>query len=357
MNLIARHIARRFFFWWLLCGLLLVGLFSLFDLAAQIDDLEAGYRLADALLYVALKVPGRFIETAPPAILLAGVATLGIMAEHQELLALQAAGIGTARIAWQIVKPALAVLLLLMLAGQFIAPPMEQRAWVIREQGRSQTGTFLPNTGFWVRRGRQFINLRPDRTGHAAGRAIEIYRFAGDGRLESLIQAPEVSLDNDNEWILHRARTRHFDGGNGGIIRASDPEIRIQPPLTGTETRIFNLPARTLSFSELHALIGRLRERRQYAGTFRTVFWQKLTQAPLALAMLALAFPFTLGRPRQMGLGWRIMVGAVTGVLGYFIHQVFVNLGLLWSWPAPLTAIVPIGVFLLAAPLLRPRRG
>jgi lipopolysaccharide export system permease protein len=355
MNLIARYIARRFLFWWLMCGLLLVGLFSLFDLAAQIDDLEAAYRLPDALLYVIMKVPGRFIETAPPAILLAGVTALGILTEHQELLALQAAGISPRRIFWQIVKPALAVLLILMLAGQYIAPPLEQRAWILRAAGRSQTGTFLPHTGFWLRQGRQFINIRPDSTGHPSRRAIVIYRFDADGRLESLIQAPEVTPNGDKHWLLHHARTTSFDGGNNEILRRTDTEIRIPRPLTGAESRIFNLPAQTLSFTQLHDLIGLLDARRQYAGICRMVFWQKITLPLLALAMLVLAFPFTLGRPRQVGLGWRIMVGTVTGVLGYFIDQVFINLGLLWSWPAPVTAFIPIGVFLLTAPLLRPR--
>jgi lipopolysaccharide export system permease protein len=349
MNIIARYIARRFLFWWLLCAASLVGLFSFFDLAAQIDDLEAGYQLADALTYVALKVPGCFIETAPPAILLAGVTTLGIFAEHRELLAIQAAGITSARIAWHILKPALAILLLLMLMGQFVAPPLEQRAWILRKQGRSQTGTFLPHAGFWTRQGRQFVNLRPG----TAAQAIEIYRFDAAGQLETLVQAPGFQPDDSDHWVLRRARITHFTKRE--MTRHTAAELRIPRLLSATETRELNLPAQTLSFTELSAVIKNLQKRQQYTGSYRVVWWQKLTLPLLSLSMLALAFPFTLGRPYQEGLGWRIMVGAIIGVLGYFIHQVFVNLGLLWSWPAPLTVLMPGVIFLLAVPLLRQR--
>jgi len=69
----------------------------------------------------------------------------------------------------------------------------------------------------------------------------------------------------------------------------------------------------------------------------------------LVLAMILLAIPFTFSIPRAPGLGSRLAVGVIVGLLTYIIYQIILNLGLLFSLNVPLTTLAPPLLLLLIA--------
>ena len=101
------------------------------------------YSLSDALLYVALTLPGRMIEMAPPSALLGSIIALGLLAKNLELVAIRACGISIQRIGLAVAKPAVLTLLALLLGAQFITPYLEQTAWTRRETALADIGDNL----------------------------------------------------------------------------------------------------------------------------------------------------------------------------------------------------------------------
>jgi lipopolysaccharide export system permease protein len=82
---------------------------------AQFKDIGTGrYHSVDAFRYVLLTTPQRWFDLLPVATLLGSVIGLGLLADHRELLAMQAAGLRPGRIC----LPVLVVgLMFMILAG------------------------------------------------------------------------------------------------------------------------------------------------------------------------------------------------------------------------------------------------
>ena len=74
--------------------------------------------------------------------------------------------------------------------------------------------------------------------------------------------------------------------------------------------------------------------------------WQKLGRPLLTLAMILFAVPFTFAQPRSPGLGGRLAIGAVVGLLIYVSNQIIANLGLLLAGNVMLTTLLPSGALL-----------
>src|SRR5512138_666451 len=134
MKTLDRYLGRAFLNSWLSVNLVLAGLFSFLELARQLDDVGKGhYSTANAMLYVALTLPGRMIEMTPPSALLGSIMALGLLNRNLELLAIWASGISIQRVGLSFMKPAVLTLSVLLLGVKFIIPYLEQTAWTLRE--------------------------------------------------------------------------------------------------------------------------------------------------------------------------------------------------------------------------------
>lgn len=82
---------------------------------------------------------------------------------------------------------------------------------------------------------------------------------------------------------------------------------------------------------------------------YTRALWEKLGQPILTLAMILLAVPFTFSTPRSPGMGSRLAVGVIVGLLTWISYQIMVNLGLLFALSAPVTALgLPVAFVLVA---------
>jgi lipopolysaccharide export system permease protein len=65
--------------------------------------------------------------------------------------------------------------------------------------------------------------------------------------------------------------------------------------------------------------------------------------------MLALALPFAYLKVRAGSIGIKVFGGIMLGMGFQLFNSLFSNVGLLGSWPAPITALVPPLLFLFLA--------
>jgi len=207
MKILDRYLAGRFFSSWLGVNLVLAGLFSFLELARQLDDVGRGrYAVRDALLYVALTLPGRMMDLAPPCTLIACIIALGLLARNLELLALRTSGISMQRVGWAFARPALLMVLSLLVGAQFIIPILEQAAWTLRETALAESGTMLPHGGFWTRDEKRFVNLRSARD--TGLQDVDIYELDDQGQLSAYIHARETHIDAEGNWSLHEVQRK-----------------------------------------------------------------------------------------------------------------------------------------------------
>ncbi|MBI6183747.1 LptF/LptG family permease, partial [Serratia proteamaculans] len=97
----------------------------------------------------------------------------------------------------------------------------------------------------------------------------------------------------------------------------------------------------SFSIKQLKQYIHYLQNSEQPSNEYQIALWQKLGRPILVLAMILLAIPFTFSIPRAPGLGSRLAIGVIVGLLTYIIYQIILNLGLLFSFNVQLTTLAP----------------
>ncbi len=344
MKTLDRYLATHTIRGVLLVLTLFIILFSFLELLAQINDVGKGhYTMADAFIFVAFTIPARAVDLMPVCILLGSIVALGLLADHNELVAMQAAGISVKRICGAVLAGGAVILLLTMFLTQFVAPPMEQYARIRRSKALYGQNVMMTKNGFWVRHGRSFIHVKKALSRvQAAG--IEIYEHDRQGRLRSFTRARRATIGQGNHWRLEGVEQLLF--GEQGIKALKKDGMALKSFLSPEQMGILELPPASLSLSDLYSFVEGLRKRGQNADRYSLALWQKLTLPATIAAMVMLSLAFIFGPTRSITAGRRIVMASMAGVGIYLAYQVVGHLGLLLELPPPVTTLTPALVVL-----------
>jgi lipopolysaccharide export system permease protein len=104
-----------------------------------------------------------------------------------------------------------------------------------------------------------------------------------------------------------------------------------------------------MSATDLAAFTKHLADNKQDGERYEIAFWKKVTYPFAVLVMMALALPFAYLHVRSGGVSLKIFSGIMIGMVFYLINALFSHLGLLNTWPALVTALVPSILFLFIA--------
>jgi lipopolysaccharide export system permease protein len=335
-----RHIGVSFLRSFLVIFTILVALFSLLELMSQLDDVGKGnYQVQDVLIFIGLTLPRRMLELMPISTLLGSVVALGMLADHNELLAMQAGGLSVRRICWSVFAAGTILILLTALLAEMVVPPLDQLARKKRALAVSGSGFTLTKQGFWARRNSTYIHVGKT---HSGGIATDLDIFETDetGRLEKYTHAREANIQDDNQWVLRAITRKTFT--DQGITTTHMPSLRLDSFLSSDQVQLLEIPADSLSASDLYRYAGALRESGQNADRYLLALWRKLGVPLTTGAMVLLSLPFIFGSNRQVTAGKRIMLGSFVGIVFYFGDQVVVYLGLLLSLNPMITALTPV---------------
>jgi lipopolysaccharide export system permease protein len=340
MKTLDRHIGVSFLRSFLMIFTILVALFSLLELMSQLDDVGKGnYQVNDVLLFIGLTLPRRMLELMPISTLLGSVVALGLLADHNELLAMQAGGLSVRRICWSVFAAGTVLILLTALLAEIVVPPLDQLARKKRALAVSGTGFTLTKQGFWARRNSTYIHVGKT---HSGGIATDLDIFETDetGRLEKYTHAREANIQDNNQWVLRGITRKTFT--DQGITTTRMPSVRLESFLSSDQVEVLEIPADSLSSADLYRYAGAMRDSGQNADRYLLALWRKLGVPLTTGAMVLLSLPFIFGSTRRVTAGKRIMLGSFVGIVFYFADQVIVYLGLLLSLSPMLVAMTPV---------------
>lgn len=340
MKTLDRYIGKSFLRSFLLILIILVTLFSLLELMSELDDVGKGnYKIKDVFFFIGLTLPRRMLELMPIGTLLGSVVALGLLADHGELLAMQAGGMSVRRICWSVFTTGTILILLTGLLAEIVVPPLDQLARKKRALALSRTGFTLTKQGFWARQNSSYIHVGKT---HSGGNATDIDVFETDnkGRLKVYIHAREASIQNNNQWVLRTVTRKMFT--EQGITSSHMPSLMLDSFLSADQVEVLEIPPDSLSSSDLYRYAGAMRESGQNADRYLLALWRKLGVPLTTGAMVLLSLPFVFGSNRQITAGKRIMMGSFVGIIFYFGEQVLVHLGLLLSLSPMITAMTPV---------------
>ncbi|MES2042054.1 MAG: LPS export ABC transporter permease LptG [Pseudomonadota bacterium] len=349
--------------------LALLALFSFFDLVSELQSSvnKGGYQLKHAVIFVLLGWPGRIYEFMPIAVLIGTIYVLAQFASNSEFTIMRASSMSTMMAGTILLKIGMIFVLLTFLFGEVISPISSKFAEKMKLSAIGESLEQEFRTGLWTKDlvrengltgdviGSRFLNVKeilPNR--HLKG--VKIFEFDKNFHLSREMTATDAEYMGKNTWRLSDVIETSFPktltsediaAVKSEKLASRDVVSEVTPDILSV---LFADPDR-MSATDLAAFTKHLADNKQDGERYEIAFWKKITYPFAVLVMMALALPFAYLHVRSGGVSLKIFSGIMLGMTFYLINALFSHVGLLNTWPALVTAVVPSILFLIIASL------
>jgi len=347
MRTLRRYLATEILAATALVIIALLALFAFFDLIDQIKDLGRGaYNMRRIVFYVLLLVPDHAYGLFPVAALIGTLFALAQLVAGSEYTVMRTSGVSTARFAATLATVGLGLAVLTFAFGEIISPPAQQLAQRLRSQAITGLVAQEFRSGLWIKDDRRFINVievLPDST----LRGVRIFEFDGASRLLSVSFAQSGRYQSGRRWLLQDVVQTQFEEMRSSVREIA--ELEWQSVLDPDLMTVLLVKPEQMSAWNLYSYSQHLKENRQKALRYEIALWAKFVNPLAVIVMMVLALPFAHIQTRQAGVGAKIFTGIMLGLLFHFLNRLFSHLGLLYSWPPVMAAVLPTAIFLSMA--------
>ena len=363
MKILQRYFAREIFRAVLFVMLALLCLFSFFDLLIELQSLNQGnYRLSNALQYVLLGMPGYLYEFMPIAVLIGTIYVMAQFASNSEFTIMRAASLSSTQAGWLLFKIGLGFIVITFLFGEFLAPAATRQAKKIKAAALGTSLSQEFRTGLWTKDliredglsgkviGTRILNVK-EVTPNRQLVGVKLFEFDDNFNMNREIIAQHGEYVGKNVWRLVEVTDTTFPKTLSStevltVHSEKMPTKEIISEVTPNILSVLFLDPDRMSMLDLAAFTRHLAENKQDNERYEIALWKKITYPFAVLVMMALALPFAYLHARSGGVSFKIFTGIMIGMGFYLFNSLFSHLGLLNTWPAPVTAIVPSLVFL-----------
>lgn len=345
MKLLDRYIFRTVASTTLVALLVLLLLEMFLTLLVELEEVGKGnYHFAAALRFLLLLQPQRLYELFPMALLVGALLGMGTLASGSELIVMRASGISLARLTRSVLQVGLMLSVVVLLIGEFAAPPLEQLAREQRATAKNEGIAIRGGRGFWVRDGDFFIHVQSVLPGIQLA-DIHIFKIGPQSQLET-VTAAQSARYQQGRWILENIDRSLLSSDRVETEKLSSLEISssISPQIL----EVLAADPAGLSVRDLWVYVDYLERNGLDAQSYRLALWRKLLAPLVYLAMLVVAMPFVFGPQRSAGVGQRLLVGLLIGLAFFLGNYLLGNVVLLYGYPPLLGAITPALLFLAA---------
>ncbi|WP_343631698.1 LPS export ABC transporter permease LptG [Roseateles sp.] len=350
--------------------LVMAGFLALFFFVDFIDDLDRFQRLGLgvglALWSCVLKLPGRFYELMPIAVLIGTIFSLARLAQSSEFTILRTGGLGPQRALGLLSTLALVFAVLAFVVGDFVTPWADKQAQLLKS---SSTGVSNA-AGAWMKdRDGDFsyaVHVGRART-NGTMEDVLIFEFDAKGAMATRLTAKNATVDASGRWQMNDVRlmqwTRtptplsaqaaaapdHKDPAVSQDKLSDNPTVRelLLPTYTwqsqlpaGVVTAAVQ-PTWNMSTLELYRYTRHLSSQEQSSAQPEIQFWRKAFYPFACMVMVALALPFAYLHFRSGGISVKVFGGIMLGISFVVLNAIAGHLGLLRDWTPWLVASAP----------------
>jgi lipopolysaccharide export system permease protein len=345
MSLLTRYLMRTILVGTALVLLVLLALAGLFEFIAQLEDVQRGYQIPQALTYALLRLPQLSFEMLPIATLIGALLGLGGLANNSELVVMRTAGLSIRRLAGMVAWTGLVIMIFTALIGEFIGPPLDYFARTMRNELRLEQENRNLGKAAWVKDGPVIFHLEHVNSDFEFG-GVYLFRFNEDNSLRAIGRAENSVLDESDNWRLENFRETQFEDDGVQVVQTSMAveSFGIDSEMLGVTL----VKPISLSASGLLAYIRYLKKNGLAADRYESELWSRVSSTATVVIMPVLALAFVFGSLRSAGSGTRLMLGVMLG-LGYFLaSEMTANSGVVFGLnPAILTWLPSIALLLV----------
>lgn len=338
MNIIDRYLGQAVIAGVFTVLIILTAVYAVFAFGGEVGKIgQADYTVWKAIEYSVYLIPQRLYEIFPLSMLLGTMLGLGWLANNNELVIIRLAGISLIRIIGSIMKAALMLMLLAIVIGEGIAPPLYQYASEQRIKALNRLINVNTNYGLWAKDGETFINVnRVESDGRLIG--VTLYQFTENNFVERQMFAKQAVYD-EQQWRL-KSVTEIIYNQSSYIVK-KHKELKWKTLLDLNMVKTVATKPELLSVLKLNDYIKYLKINDLAYSKYELVYWSKIFSPLTILAMVLLAVPFVFGSMRQISIGKQILLGFLVGVTFYIVSRLIGQMGLVYGVPAALSALIP----------------
>ncbi|UYZ68810.1 LPS export ABC transporter permease LptG [Moraxella bovis] len=336
-----------------------VGLWLLqmvFAYLSELENLSDTYTFKDALAYIMYRSPYFLVQFIPTGALLGAVIGLGLLAGNSELVVMRAGGISVYRIIGYAMLPAFLFVMISLAVNQFVLPTTNDKA--------SQIANHLPNkklftvNGYWAvndtEQGQEIVYISYADSDGKLGATKRYYldkgaNLTGATRAGSGVFHEQVG--DDYQWQL--TDVAQLTVGDTGVSRSFDMHKTLSLPLAPSDVHLLTKEAEDLSLTDLLTHKQLMTHQGRRSLRHEVAFWQKLLSPFAVLSLVLVASSFVFGLLRSQGLGLRIVMALLTGLLFSYLTDLTGFVALATGFSPFFMALLPIiisagvGIYLL----------
>jgi lipopolysaccharide export system permease protein len=345
----------------------LMSLFVFFDFLNEVNSIRGNYSNVLAFLNILLKAPNRLVEIIPIAGLIGGIYVFAMMASQSEFTILRMAGLDIPKGIKTLLKIGLPIIVITLFLSEWAGPYCEGLAGKLKsnalgnELGASfKTGTWVkdrlqdPDGKGPIRAGVRYVNVSSLKSSDEI-LGIRMYEFDEKRNLLAIRVAQSGSYDKKGFWNLEgvtETKFKEFPASNPLDAKFSSTterfnQIQLTSEVTPDILNVLMISPEKMSIISLFRFINHLEENKQDGQNYKIALWKKMIYPLTILVMLTLALPFGYLNARSGGISLKVFGGIMLGMSFQLTNTLFSHAGLLGSWPAPMTAIIPPATFFI----------
>lgn len=337
----------------LLVMVVVLSLDFIFAFIAELDDTGKNYQILNALWYVLLTLPRRVYDYLPLGAFMGCLIGLGAMASSSELTVIRAAGVSLKRVVWSAMKPALVVVLLGIVIGEYLAPPAERAAESYKSVALGTGQNVAAAHGVWHREGNTFMHLNAVQPGGVL-LGISLFRFNDQRELMASSFAERATYKGDH-WMLENSTTTRLEGDS--TSREEHKSLRWDTGLSPDVLSVLIVKPENLSMTGLYTYANYLGDQALNGAPYWLAFWKKALMPLGTGVMVLVAISFIFGPLRSVTMGFRVFSGLLVGLIFKYMQDLLGPMSLVYGFNPVLAVLVPIAVNAVAGVVLMRRAG
>jgi lipopolysaccharide export system permease protein len=347
LPVIGRHLVREFARTFALTLAAFVAIYVLADFFDRFDSYLRHDAPVGAIVRSFLfKLPLIVTQVTPVAVLAGALVGLGLLARHNEFVALRACGVSR----WQLATPLL-VLAAAISAGAFawnetVVPYCARRWHEIEnvEIRRREAASIFTGRDVWYRGKAGFYNISRMQRRRRTLQGLTVYQVNADFRPVRVIEAA-AAVWTGRGWRLDAPRTREFRADGSRTYDGAPRGFTLPESITDFE--VASVEPEQFSYRMLRRQIRGLKARGVDVSESWVDLHLKLALPVGSLIMMLLAVPLAVRGTRLTSLAGAVALGFGIG-FAYFILVAFTRaLGQATAIPPALAAWAPNAIFTL----------
>lgn len=347
LPVVARHLGREFLRAFGLTMLAFMTIYLLADFFDRFPSLLAYEAGPTTVLRLFLyKLPVVVTHVTPLAVLAGGLIGLGILARHNEFVALRACGVSI----WQVLAPL--ALLAVVISGATFAwnetvVPWSAHRWrqVLNQEIKQKRGaSVFMGREFWYHGGAGFYNVNRVAPRRKQLLGLTVYQLGSEFRPSRVIRADSATWTGEG-WALRNPRTLEFGPERAREVAGVPDGFTL--PETLEDFRVVSVEPEEFSYGMLRDQIASHQAKGVDASESWVDLHLKLAMPIGSLVLMLVAVPLVAGGTRGSSLPAAVLLGFAIGFAYVMVLGFARALGQTGALPPLLAAWTSNAIFVL----------